>query len=42
LLREGRIVADGPKEAMLTSERLSALFGANIQIARRDGYYSLF
>src|SRR5258708_15951527 len=42
LLREGRIVADGPKEAMLTSERLSALFGANIQITRRDGYYSLF
>src|ERR1700737_2132854 len=42
LLREGRIVADGPKEAMLTSERLSALFGANAQIKRRDGYYSLF
>jgi iron complex transport system ATP-binding protein len=41
LLREGRIVADGPKRDMLTSEKLSALFGANIQIARRDGYYSL-
>jgi len=41
LLREGCIVADGPKQAMLKSERLSALFGANIQIARRDGYYSL-
>jgi iron complex transport system ATP-binding protein len=41
LLREGRIVADGPKGDMLTSERLSALFGADIQIARRDGYYSL-
>src|SRR5713226_8645239 len=41
LLREGRIVADGPKQDMLTSERLSALFGADIQIARRDGYYSL-
>jgi iron complex transport system ATP-binding protein len=32
LLREGR----------LTSERLSALFGANIEIARRDGYYFAF
>jgi iron complex transport system ATP-binding protein len=42
LLREGRIVADGPKKEMLTSEKLSALFGASIQIARRDGYYSLF
>jgi iron complex transport system ATP-binding protein len=41
LLREGRIVADGPKQDMLTSEKLSALFGADIQLARRDGYYSL-
>jgi iron complex transport system ATP-binding protein len=42
LLREGRIVADGPKQKMLTSEKLSALFGADIQLVRRDGYYSLF
>jgi iron complex transport system ATP-binding protein len=42
LLREGGIVADGPKQEMLTSERLSDLFGADIQIARRDGYYSAF
>ena len=41
LLREGRIVADGPTRDMLTSARLSALFGADIQIARRDGFYSL-
>jgi iron complex transport system ATP-binding protein len=40
-LREGRIVADGGKQGLLTSEKLSALFGANIQIAHRDGYYSL-
>src|SRR6201981_181177 len=33
LLREGRIVADGPKQTILTSEMLSALFGANIEIA---------
>jgi len=42
LLREGRIVADGPKDDMLTSPRLSELFGVEIQIARRDGYYSTF
>jgi iron complex transport system ATP-binding protein len=42
LLREGRIVADGPTRDILTSERLSALFGADIQVARRDGFYSLF
>ena len=41
LLREGRIVADGPTQDMLTSARLSALFGADIQIARRDGFYSV-
>jgi len=42
LLREGRIVADGPKQEILTSARLSALFGADVQIERRDGYYSAF
>ena len=42
LLREGRIVADGPKQDVLTSKKLSALFGTYIQIAGRDGYYSLF
>jgi iron complex transport system ATP-binding protein len=41
LLREGRIAADGAKQELLTSEKLSSLFGANIQIAQRDGYYSL-
>jgi iron complex transport system ATP-binding protein len=42
LLREGCIVADGPKKEILTSKALSALFGADIRIVRRDGYYSLF
>jgi iron complex transport system ATP-binding protein len=41
LLREGRIMAEVAKQDLLTSERLSRLFGANIQIAQRDGYYSL-
>src|SRR5712672_1643730 len=41
LLREGRIVADGAKQDLLTSEKLSTLFGANIRIAHRDGYYSV-
>jgi iron complex transport system ATP-binding protein len=42
LLRDGRIVADGSKQDLLTSERLSALFGVQIRIAHHDGYYSLF
>src|SRR5467141_3486659 len=34
LLREGRVAGDGPKEELLTAERLSALFGAQVQLAR--------
>ncbi len=42
LLREGRVAGDGPKEELLTAERLSALFGAQVQLARRDGYFFVF
>jgi iron complex transport system ATP-binding protein len=42
LLSQGRIVADGPKEELLTAERLAALFGAPVEISRRDGYYHLY
>ena len=42
LLDEGHIVADGLKQEILTSERLSSLFKADVRIARHDGYYSLF
>lgn len=39
LLREGRIQADGPKEEMLTAKNLSRLFGVEVQLARRDGFF---
>ena len=42
LLSQGRIVADGAKEEMLTAARLAALFGAPVEISRRDGYYHLY
>ena len=42
LLCAGRIVSDGPKEKVLTAEHLSALFGARVELARRDGYFYLF
>ena len=42
LMRQGRIVADGPKEEILQVERLSALFGVEVEIARRDGHYHLW
>lgn len=39
LLSGGRIVADGPKRQVLTSERLSALFGFPMRLEERDGAY---
>src|SRR6202048_4848333 len=39
LLQEGQIVADGPKEEILTAERLTDLFGVPVQLVRRDGYF---
>jgi iron complex transport system ATP-binding protein len=42
LMSRGRVVADGPKEQMLEVERLGALFGVNVEMARRDGHYHLW
>ncbi len=39
LLREGRIIADGPKKALLTAERLSEAFGHPLAVDVVDGYY---
>jgi iron complex transport system ATP-binding protein len=39
LMSGGRVVADGTKEEMLRVERLSGLFGVNLEITRRDGHY---
>lgn len=41
LLRDGRVVADGPKDSVLTAERLSALFGIPLRISERDGYFHI-
>ena len=42
LMRDGRIAADGPKEATLTAAALKDLFGVQVELARRDGYYHLW
>ena len=42
LLRDGRILADGPKPQTLTAEHLSALFGVPVRLAQQDGYFYLY
>lgn len=39
LLREGTIVADGPKDEVLTEENLTTTYGTPVRLARVDGYY---
>jgi len=41
LLEKGRVVADGRKEELLTSERLGALFGVSVKLFHEDGYFYL-
>jgi iron complex transport system ATP-binding protein len=41
LLDHGRVVGDGPKHTLLTSARLSALFGVPLRVSTNDGYYHL-
>ena len=36
MLKAGRVFADGPKAELLTSERVSALFGVDVHV-HRDG-----
>jgi iron complex transport system ATP-binding protein len=42
MLREGRILADGPKEKILTARMLSSLFGTAVQLGEHDGYFHLY
>jgi len=39
LMREGRIVADGAKDKLLTAPVLSELFGVEVRVMERDGFY---
>lgn len=42
LVQDGRIVADGPKRELLTSERLGELFDIPAVLEERDGQYRLW
>ncbi|WP_433963954.1 ATP-binding cassette domain-containing protein [Tunturiibacter gelidiferens] len=39
MMRDGRIIADGSKEELLTASRLSELFRTEVQLSERDGFY---
>jgi len=39
MMREGRIVADGLKAELLTARRLSELFGTDVRLSEREGFY---
>src|ERR1700738_4555789 len=41
LLKQGRILADGPKERVLTGEILSSLFAVPVHLFRTDGYFHI-
>ena len=41
-MRGGQIVADGPKSEVLTAGALRSLFGVEVELAERDGYYHLW
>ncbi len=42
LLREGRVFADGPKDEIMTSEKLSEMFGFPAALEERDGSYRIW
>ena len=41
LMDRGKVVADGPKAKVLTSERLSSLFGVSVKLFRDGDYFHL-
>ena len=42
LLKDGRIVADGPKRELMTAETLGGLFDIPVEVDERDGSYRLW
>jgi len=41
-LREGLILADGSKAAILTEENLSELFGTKVRLSQQEGFFHLY
>ena len=42
LLRAGRVIADGAKEAILTEANLRELFGVKVKLQRQDGFFHIY
>jgi iron complex transport system ATP-binding protein len=42
LMKQGRIVRDGPVRDVLVEANLAALFGRAVSLSERDGYYNLW
>lgn len=40
IMKDGRIIAEGPKEELLTEEILAEAYGRRVYVDRRDGLYS--
>jgi len=39
MMRFGRIVSDGSKDELITPEKLRDLFGVDVTLTERDGYW---
>lgn len=42
MMRDGRIAADGPKEELIDPKKLSALFGTDVHVTEKDGYWDWY
>jgi iron complex transport system ATP-binding protein len=41
LMKDGRIFRDGAKDSVLSSDSLSSLFGMDLEVFERNGYFHL-
>jgi iron complex transport system ATP-binding protein len=39
MMKDGRIIADGPKAELLTAPRLSNLFKTDVHLTHKDGFH---
>jgi iron complex transport system ATP-binding protein len=42
MLRHGRVLRDGPKAELMTTQSVRTLFGVPVKVEERDGAYRLW